>query len=244
LSRPSRASRTAIRAAIQALAGPTPTTTSIARNRLEVGAGALVAAARVAPRAVGALEVAAVRRALDQAGALLKHARSDAGAGRNARARANAQTALGLVTAAMQEFGIPLEREFSAFAVDRDFRNKSGFANDAGFTATASDEVREVVIGAADRDGERRRAGRSGRDRRRLLITQMSVYVIRDPIGRFTSNWCQLANGLITCRLNPTLRPTYSYTIAFGPKLESGTPVLVKFRTRDGRRSYSVLTTR
>jgi hypothetical protein len=34
------------------------------------------------------------------------------------------------------------------------------------------------------------------------------------------------------------------FTIAFGPKLEKGTRLLVKFRSASGDRSYAVLATR
>lgn len=217
-----------------------------ARADLARASAAAAAAQSVAGRAVGALEAASVQRALRRVPGLLRQARGDVAARRLAAARAKAQAAHTLAVTALQEFGMPLEREFSTFAVDRDFRGIRGFANYSGFTATAAEEVTEVVIGAADREtanaGEADSAAvESGGG---LPITQMSVYIIRDPIGRFTSNWCRLADGLITCSLNPTLRPDHSYTIAFGPKLARGTKVLVKFRTRDGRRSFSVFSTR
>lgn len=238
--------RAGARVAARSLARPTPTSIATARSRLKAAGGALAAASRVAPRAVGALETPTVQRALTRGSALLAQAQTDIAAGRHTRASEKALAALDLVNAAIREFGAPLEREFSAFAVDRDFRNIRGFANYSGLTATASEEVTEVVVGAANREtanaGEPEGPGVVGGDE--LPITVMSVYIIRDPIGRFTSNWCRLAQGLITCRLNPTLRPEHSYTIAFGPKLERGTKVLVKFKTRDGRRSFAVYTTR
>ena len=78
----------------------------------------------------------------------------------------------------------------------------------------------------------------------RLPITQMSDAVISDPIGNFTSGWCELESGLITCRLRPAMPRDRIFTIAFGPKLPKGTKLLVKFRSPAGERSYAVFATR
>ncbi len=72
----------------------------------------------------------------------------------------------------------------------------------------------------------------------------MSVAVISDPIGRFSSGWCELDLGVISCRIRPAMPTDHVFTIAFGPKLPKGTKLLVKFRTATGERSYSVFTTR
>ena len=243
LASSARASRTAVRAAVRALARPA--TANAAFAQLERAARAVRTAADVAGRAVGALATPSVAQALARGPGLLRRARADLAARRRPSARAKAVAAEALLSAAIRDFGLPLARDFAAFAVDRDFTSVRGFADYSGFTATAAEEVTDVVIGAADREtanaGEWTTVVDSGDG---LPITRMSVYVIRDPIGRFTSNWCSLQEGLITCRLRPTLRPDYSYTIAFGPKLEPGTEVLVKFRTADARRSFVVFTTR
>jgi hypothetical protein len=72
----------------------------------------------------------------------------------------------------------------------------------------------------------------------------MTAYQIQDPIGRYTTNWCTLDEGLITCPLRPTLTRDHLFTLAFTPKLPRGTEVLVKFRAASGRTSYSVYTVR
>ena len=72
----------------------------------------------------------------------------------------------------------------------------------------------------------------------------MSVAVISDSIGRFYSGWCDLTAGVITCRMKPAMPIDRIFTIAFGPKLEPGTKLLVKFRSAAGERSYSVFATR
>ena len=72
----------------------------------------------------------------------------------------------------------------------------------------------------------------------------MSLAVISDPIGNFTSGACELESGLITCRMRPAMPRDRIFTIAFGPKLPKGTKLLVKFRSPSGDRSYAVFTTR
>ena len=104
----------------------------------------------------------------------------------------------------------------------------------------------EVVIGAANRSTANVGEPRSRRSTRPtgLPITRMSVAVISDPIGRFSSGWCELDRGVITCRMRPAMPVDHVFTIAFGPKLDPGTKLLVKFRSATGERSYSVFTTR
>jgi hypothetical protein len=72
----------------------------------------------------------------------------------------------------------------------------------------------------------------------------MSVAVVSDSIGRFNSGWCDLDAGVITCRMRPAMPVDRIFTIAFGPKLDRGTKLLVKFRSAAGERSYSLFATR
>lgn len=236
----------AARSALRRLSQPSTSGSVKAVADLRRAATGVASAAGVAPRAVGALDVPSVRLALGRTRTLSRRAAADARAGRYAAARSRIQEAIALKRAALRDFGTPLAKEFPAFAVNRDFENVRGFAGYSGLTATAGAEVVHMVIGAADRVtanvGEVRQVARVTGEA--LPITQMSVFIIRDPIGRFTSNWCALADGLITCDLRPTLRPGYTYTIAFGPKLAPGTRLLVKFTAADGRRSYAVFRTR
>ena len=129
--------------------------------------------------------------------------------------------------------------------MSRDFAYLPEFANDSGLSATVGEDVSEVVIGAADRHtanaGE---LGGASKDLATLPITRMSAAVISDPVGNFTSGWCELESGLITCRMRPEMPRDRIFTIAFGPKLPKGTKLLVKFRTAAGDRSYAVFTTR
>jgi hypothetical protein len=151
---------------------------------------------------------------------------------------------IALTSAALDDFGVPLEKDFPAFAVNRNFAYLPEFANYSGLSATVGDEITEVVIGAADRQtanvGERGGAITSAG----LPITDMSLAVISDPIGNFTAGACELESGLITCRMRPAMPRDRIFTIAFGPKLPKGTKLLVKFRSPAGDRSYAVFTTR
>jgi hypothetical protein len=204
------------------------------------------AASTAAPRAVGALETTSVLTALGQAGKLVRAARADVAAARFSGARAKLRKTAALAHAALADFGVPLEKQFASYAVNRDFAYLPQFANFSGLSATVGTEVTEVVIGAANRStansGEP--GGGVADETAGLPITRMSVAVISDPIGRFNSGWCDLEAGVITCRMRPAMPVDRVFTIAFGPKLERGTKLLVKFRTAGGERSYAVFTTR
>jgi len=200
---------------------------------------------RAVPRAVGALDTASVRSVLEQAGKLARQARTDVASARYSGARARLRKTIALTKAALADFGVPLEKEFASYAVNRDFAYLPEFANFSGLSATVGSEVTEVVIGAANRSTAN--AGEPGAvadDATGLPITRMSVAVISDSIGRFYSGWCNLAVGVITCRMRPAMPVDRVFTIAFGPKLEPGTKLLVKFRSASGHRSYAVFATR
>jgi hypothetical protein len=237
--------RTASRAALKDLGLPSAKRVESARHSLDRALAALAAANTAAPRAVGALETPSVRVALRQARTLVWRAAKDTANRRYKAARGKIGAALDLKTVALADFGVPLEKEFAAFAVDRDFRNIAGFAGYSGLSATAGDETREVVIGAADRTTAN--AGEpSGTavESSGLPITAMTVYIVSDPIGDFRSGWCTLADGLIACHVSPAMNPEDIFTIAFGPKLPKGTKLLVKFRSTTGKRSFAVFATR
>jgi hypothetical protein len=235
----------ASRAALRSLARPSEGRVAKATEGLQEALEAIDVARKVAPRAVGALESVSMRTALQQIPALTRQARADIANGRYDAARAKIKRALLLKAAALRSFGAPLVREFSSFAVNRNFRNVPAFREYSGLTATAGEEVVEIVIGAATRAtataGE---AGAGVQETRPLPITRLTAYQIQDPIGAYTTNWCTLDAGLVSCLLRPTLRPQHKFTIAFTPKLERGTQVLVKFWTASGKRSYSVFTSR
>jgi len=237
--------RGATRSAVAQLARPS--SRSVVRARAEIarsldGGGV---AERAAKGAVGALDTPSVRAALDQARALLREARPDIAKGQYGAARSKLTRANTLATEALLDFGVPLAKEFQAFAVNRNFDYLPEFVDFSGFSARVGSEITEVVIGGANRStanvGEH---GAVADATVGLPITRMSTAVISDPIGRFSSGWCELDAGVITCRIRPAMPTSHIFTIAFGPKLPPGTKLLVKFRSAAGERSYSVFTTR
>jgi hypothetical protein len=237
--------RNSARAAATSLAKPSIASVAKARSEIRRSAAGAAAAGKAAQGAVGALEVPSVQAALARASSLVREARSDLGRQQYSAARAKLTRAADLADGALGDFGVPLEKEFAAFAVNRDFGYLPEFVNYSGLSARVGSEITEVVVGAANRStanaGER---GAIGDETLGLPITRMSVAVISDPIGRFSSGWCRLDQGVITCRIRPAMPTDHIFTIAFGPKLPKGTKLLVKFRTAAGERSYSVFTTR
>ena len=69
----------------------------------------------------------------------------------SAAARRKLRRLIALTSAALGDFGVPLEKDFPAFAVSRDFAYLPEFENYSGLSATVGADVSEVVIGAADR---------------------------------------------------------------------------------------------
>jgi hypothetical protein len=232
------------RAALQSLAKPSPDRAK-ARAGIDRALAGIRAATKAAPRAVAALETPSVRSVLGQAGKLARQARADVSAARYSGARARLRKTTELTKTALSDFGVPLEKEFATYVVNRNFAYLPEFANFSGLSATVGSEVTEVVIGAANRSTAN--AGEPGAvldPATGLPITRTSVAVVSDSIGRFYSGWCSLDAGVITCRMRPAMPVDRVFTIAFGPKLEPGTKLLVKFRSAAGERSYSVFATR
>ena len=235
---------TAARAA-GALTQISPARVARARANIQRALSALATVQAAAPRAVGALETASVKTVLLQGRALARRARATLASARYASTRAKLQRVVALARSALDDFGVPLEKEFSSYAVSRDFAYLPEFAGYSGVSATVGAEITEVVIGGANRSTAN--AGEPGAvtdNATGLPITRMSVAVISDPIGRFTSGWCALKVGVITCRIRPAMPTDRVFTIAFGPKLPKGTKLLVKFRSQSGDRSHALFATR
>ncbi|MFO7573369.1 MAG: hypothetical protein R6W48_12335 [Gaiellaceae bacterium] len=239
-----QAATRASQAALRSLTQPTAPRSARAAEELRRALAAIDAARVVAPRAVGAFENRSMRAALQQGRALTRAAAYDVAKGRYGPARSKIGQANALRTTALRDFGRPLRKEFAATAVNRDFRNVPAFREHSGVTATASEEVVEIVIGRATRTTANAGEPTSGAFAQGLPIAALTAYQIQDPIGAYTTNWCSLAAGLITCPLRPTLVQRHSFTLAFSPKLTRGTQILVKFRAASGRSSYSVYTVR
>jgi hypothetical protein len=233
------------RAALRSLAKPSPDRANEARAEIALALAGISAAAKAAPRAVAALDTPSVRSVLEQAGKLTRQARADVASGRYSGARARLRKTIALTKAALGDFGLPLAKEFASYVVNRNFAYLPQFADFSGLSATVGSEVTEVVIGAANRSTAN--AGEPGAvldPATGLPITRMSVAVVSDAIGRFYSGWCDLDSGVITCLMRPAMPVDRIFTIAFGPKLEKGTKLLVKFRSASGDRSFAVFATR
>ena len=99
-------------------------------------------ARRAAPHAVGALESPAMQAALRASG------------------HKQLRRLIALTSAALDDFGVPLEKDFPAFAVSRDYRVHPGVRRTTRACRRRSvSDVSEVVIGARRQgDGKRRRA--------------------------------------------------------------------------------------
>jgi hypothetical protein len=202
-------------------------------------------AREAAPHAVGTLELPTMRVALREGITLAEQARQASLNGSNESARRKLRRLIALTSAALADFGVPLEKDFSAFAVSRDFAYLPEFDNYSGLSATVGDDITEVVIGAADRITANAGEPGTGPDEASgLPITLMSAAIISDQVGNFTSSWCELESGLITCQIRPAMPRDRIFTIAFGPTLPKGTKLLVKFRSAAGDRSYAVFATR
>jgi hypothetical protein len=240
-----RAASRSTQAAQRSLASPSAQRAARAATELRRSLAAIDAARKIAPRAVGALENRSMRVALQQGRALTRSASTDVAKGRYGTARSKLTQAVALKSAALREFGRPLKREFTAKAVNRSFPNVPLYREYSGITASSSEEVVHIVIGRATRATAN--AGEPGGGApvsQGLPVSEMTAYQIQDPIGRYTTNWCTLEDGLITCPLRPTLTRDHLFTLAFTPKLPRGTEVLVKFRAASGRTTYSLYTVR
>jgi hypothetical protein len=239
------AARAASKSSLRHLAKPTPQRVAKAKEDLKRALTELGTATAVSPRAIGALETPSVRNGLRQASLLAKNARDDLVRGRYAAARAKIAKGIALHGAALDDFGVPLRKDFTSFVVNQDLRYVPQFSGYSALTAKVGTYVDEIVIGAANREtanvGER---GSTMLVTKQLPITQMTQYMMIEPNGVFMGGWCELEDGLISCALDQPMRSDQRFTIAFGPKLPRGTKLLVKFRATDGRRAYYVLATR
>ena len=240
-----RAATRTSQSALRSLARPTDRGTERATADLARTLTAIDAARTIAPRAVGALDVRSVRSALQEGRALARTAATDVARGRYAEARAKLRRAIALKAQALRDFGRPLRREFAAKAVNRSFPRVPLYRDYSGVTASASEEVVEIVIGRATRATANANESFGGdASAPGLQITSLTAYQIQNPIGAYTTNWCTYDDGLITCRLQPTLTRDHLFTLAFTPKLARGTGMLVMFRGASGRSSYSIYTVR
>jgi hypothetical protein len=237
-----KTARAASRTALKSISPVSQTGAKKAETELSRAIKGMAAASNVAARAVGALATPSVRTVVQQGDTLAKRARSDVARGRYAAARVKLRRADALMSAALSDFGVPLEKDFPAFVTGRPGRTE--FSAYAGISALVGRDITEVVIGAADR--RTANAGEPGAASRKtggLPITEIGPAFLVEASGAYTTNHCSLKSGLITCRLYSPMPADRVFMFSFGPDLPKGTRLLVKFRSPGGKRSYALATT-
>jgi hypothetical protein len=247
-----RTARAASQNALSSISPASPTGAKKAAAELSRVIKGIDAANDVAASAIGALETSSVRTALRQGEGLARQARSDVVKGRYAAARVKLRRAKALTSAALRDFGVPLEKDFPAFVTTRENVSNTGApiydkeaGGGTGLSALVSRDIAEVVIGAADR--RTANAGEPGTPSRRSLglpILNTGPAFLVQPSGAYTTNHCSLKSGLITCRLYSPMEADRVFMIAVWPALPKGTKLLMKFRSPNGARSFAVQTTR
>jgi hypothetical protein len=247
-----RTARVASQKALSSISPASPTGAKKAAAELSRAIKGIDAASNAAARAVGALETRSVRTAVRQGEELARQARSDIVKRRYAAARVKLRRVKALTSAALSDFGVPLEKDFPLSVTTRNNVGPTGapiYDKDAGFfmglSAVVGKDISEVVIGAADRrTANAGEPGAASRTSQGLPIFDTGPAFLVETSGRYTTNPCSLKSGLITCRLYSPMPVDRVFMIAFAPELPKGTKLLVKFRSPNGDRSYAVHTTR
>jgi hypothetical protein len=247
-----KTTRAASRTALSSISPASARGAQKAATELALAIKGIDAASKAAANAVGALETSSVRKAVQQGPALVRNARSDVVGGRYATAREKLRRVDALTSAALNTFGVPLEKDFPAFVTARKnviytgapmrCPKKGDFCGDhTGLSVLVGRDIVEVVIGPASR-----RTANAGEPRgvpstsRGLPITYKGPAFLVEANGRYATRHCALKSGLITCRLHSPMPADRVFMIAVGPPLAKGTQLLVKVRSADGDRSYAV----
>jgi hypothetical protein len=160
-------------------------------------------------------------------------------------ARKTVGLAMGATDAALRMFGVPLASDFRVVAGFRELGKVQGWEDYIGLNAKApGTKISKVVIGLAGR--ETANAAESGGFRRApsLAITKLAIYTLQKPSGEYSSGWGNIVNGVIVCKLDPTMAKDETFAISFQPRVPPGTKFLVKLQSTDGKRSYAVVTTK
>jgi hypothetical protein len=225
-----------------------PSSVSIGRANilavLRVSVFHLKKAVQAAPETIGAAD-ATIAESVSKATALTGQASSDVKKANYGGARKNLGLAIAAIGDALAKFGVPLASEFKVFGGYRELANIEGWQEYLGLTAKAPGVViSRVVIGLAGRETANAAEPGGRRAAPSLPITKLAVYTLQEPSGIWRSGWGKLVNGIIVCELKPTMDADETFAISFGPRVAKGTKFLVKLWSTDGRRSYSVVTTR
>lgn len=221
-----------------------PDEVSKAKFEVSGAIGHLRKVARAAPATIGGSDdeiAASVREAQTLSAQAAKYLNS-----RNyPTARKTVGLAMGATDAALRMFGVPLASDFRVVAAFRELGKVQGWEDYIGLNAKAPGyTISKVVIGLAGR--ETANAAESGGFRRApsLAITKLAIYTLQKPSGEYSSGWGNIVNGVIVCKLDPTMAKDETFAISFQPRVPPGTKFLVKLQSTDGKRSYAVVTTK
>jgi hypothetical protein len=198
----------------------------------------------LAPQTVGATASEDVLDDLKAGSTAAREATASLSSGDYEGARRSINEAVAAIGAAQTSFGIPLAKEFNAFAVYRDFSRIEGFDDFLGFSAKVNAPIAKIVFGLAGRETANMAETGGRRRTPAIAITKLALYTLQEPSGAFSSNWCKLTRGIAVCDLDPTMNADEIFSVAFGPRVAKGTKFLVKFWSTDGRRSHAIMTTR
>ena len=121
-----KTARAASQTALSSISPASPAGAKKAAAELSRAIKGIDAASNAATRAVGALETPSVRTAVRQGEGLARQARSDVVGGRYAAARVKLRRAKALTSAALSDFGVPLEKDFPAFLTTRENVSDTG----------------------------------------------------------------------------------------------------------------------
>jgi hypothetical protein len=224
--------------------GVTPDELSKAKLEVSGAIAHIKKAASVAPATIGASddEIAA---SVQQAQTLDGQAAKALSSKSYDTVRKSLALAMGATKSALKAFGVPLASDFRVVA---NFRPIGNFKDWEGYIALSAKApgmtISKIVIGLAGR--ETANAAEPGGLRRApsLPVTKLAIYTLQKPSGEYNSGWGNIVNGVIVCKLNPTMAKDESFAINFQPIPPPGTKFLVKFQSTDGKRGYAVITAR
>ena len=222
--------------------GVTPDELSKAKLEVSGAIKHIRKAASVAPATIGASDdeiAASVREALTLDGQAAKALGSKS----YAAATKSLESAMGATKEAMKMFGVPLGSDFRVVASFRPLGKVQGWEGYIGLQAKAPGvTISQVVIGLAGR--ETANAAEPGGLRRApsMPVTKLAIYTLQKPSGEYNSGWGKIVNGVIVCKLDPTMAKDETFAINFQPILPPGTKFLVKFQSTDRKRGYAVIT--
>ena len=125
----------------------------------------------------------------------------------------------------------------------RELANIQGWEQYMGLTVKAPGKtISKVVIGLAGRETANAAEPRGFRRAPSLAITARGLHA-PEPSGVYSSGWGKIVDGVIVCKLDPTMAKDETFAISFQPPgVPAGTKFLVKLQATDGKRLAIVTT--